>query len=334
MLRGIMAKRLVIAALVFLVIIIVGISSADDPVQPLSDELCPEADLSGDCFVNFIDLGILANQWLQGPVSCPSGYEDCDANSANGCETYTAGDVNNCGDCDYVCQAIPHGTVGCQDGNCIVAGCDAGWDNCDGNTANGCETNILTNPNHCGSCGYVCNLPHAIEGCSSGNCFISACEAGYANCDGNTANGCEVYLDDGGGTCGGATYLGQVCGDEHTGFLCSSENCDNGPSANGRGEKWYQISLQECESCTANLHIWVQLQPPTNMDYDLYLYAPCGTLLDSSTNGGSQVERVDYVWNDTSGDDGRYVYIEIRYYSGNNCNNWSLYTWGGCPSGP
>jgi hypothetical protein len=27
---------------------------------------CPTADLSGDCFVNFADFAIMANQWLQG----------------------------------------------------------------------------------------------------------------------------------------------------------------------------------------------------------------------------------------------------------------------------
>ena len=28
--------------------------------------LCPWADLTGDCFINFQDVAVLANQWLQG----------------------------------------------------------------------------------------------------------------------------------------------------------------------------------------------------------------------------------------------------------------------------
>lgn len=313
-----------ILTLVIILCLASGVALADDVI-------CPDADLDGDCFVDFTDLAILAGQWLQAGTACPSGYENCDANNANGCETFIAGDVDNCGECGYACPDPPNGTAGCQDGNCVVAGCDPGWGNCDGSVPNGCETNIYTNPNHCGSCGHVCNLPHAIEGCSDGNCTLVSCESGYANCDGNPANGCEVNINDGGGSCAAATYLGSICGDEYDGFLCPS-NCGNGPTVSSRGEKWYRISLQECSSCNADLHIWVMLQPP--IDYDLYLYGPCGTLLDSSENSGTTTEWVDYVVNETGGDDSRDFYIEIRYYSGSSCSNWSLQTWGGCETGP
>lgn len=324
--------QLLIPAIMLCIAFAFGTALADEPVQLLGDIICPEADLSGDCFVDFVDMAILAGQWLQAGTACPSGFENCDANNANGCETNIASDVNNCGDCDYVCLDPPNGTAGCQDGNCIVAGCNAGWGNCDGNTANGCETNVYTNPNHCGSCGYVCNLPHAIEGCSDGNCILTGCESGYANCDGNPANGCEINLNDGGGTCAAATYLGQVCGDEDGSFLCMVPQCVQGPSAQGCGEKWYRVNVQECESCTSDLHIWVRLQPP--IDYDLYLYGPCGVLLDSSANSGTATEMVDYVVNDTGNNDSRDFYIEIRYYSGSSCSNWFLQTWGGCETGP
>ncbi len=312
MLRGIKTTILGTSAFAFLFTISVSICFADDFMPLMSEEYCPQADLDGDCFVNFSDMAVLARDWLVGAAPCPAGFEDCDANSANGCETNISSDINNCGDCDYVCPAIPHGTVGCQDSNCIVAGCDAGWGNCDSNTANGCETNILTNPSHCGSCGYVCNIPHAIEGCSGGDCYIIGCETGYANCDGNTANGCEAYLDDGGGSCAAATTLGSVCGDHRTGTFCTLDNCDFGPTAATRGEKWYRVYVQECESCTTDLHFWAKLQVPANIDYDLYLYSSCGVLVDSSTNGAGQMETVDYAWDDTGGDDSRYIYIEVR----------------------
>jgi hypothetical protein len=315
-------------AIVLCIALAFGFARADEPAQLLGDVICPEADLDGDCFVDFTDLAILAAEWLQAGTACPDGFENCDANSANGCETNVASDVNNCGGCDYICPDPPNGTAGCQDGNCIVASCDTGWGNCDGNVPNGCETNIYTNPNHCGSCGHVCNLPNAMEGCSGGNCVITACESGYANCDGNTANGCEVNLNDGGGTCAAATYLGQVCGEETAGTFCLTSQCQAGPSASARGEKWYRITVQKCTSCMSSLHVWARLYPPA--DYDLYLYGPCGTVLDSSANSGTTTETVDYEWNG----DTRDFYIEIRYYSGSSCNNWTLQTWGGCETGP
>ena len=334
MLKRNIIQRLLTSAVILCIAFAFGTALAGEPPQPLGGIICPDADLSGDCFVDFADFAILANQWLQAGTACPAGYENCDANSANGCETYVAGDVDNCGDCGYICPDPPNGIAGCQDGNCIVASCDPGWGNCDGNIPNGCETNIYTNPNHCGSCGYICNLPHAIEGCSGGNCTVTSCESGYADCDGYAANGCEVNLDDGGGTCAAATYLGQVCGDEVGGAFCLTPQCQQGPSVNARGEKWYRINVQECSTsiCTSDLHIWARLYPP--IDYDLYLYGPCGTLLDSSANSGTATETVDYVWNDTGNNDSRDFYIEIRYYSGSSCSNWSLQTWGGCETGP
>ncbi len=223
MLKTITFKVYVFFAIVFLFTFTMNTGFADE-------ELCPPADLNGDCFIDFFDLAILTEQWLWAPITCSGGFVDCDAN-------------------------------------------------------------------------YV--------------------------------NGCEVDINDGGGSCAAAAYIGQVCGDERTGTLCMTNNCTSGPYASDRGEKWYRIYVQECASCSSNLHVWMRLQPPANVDYDLYIYAPCGSLLDQSTNSGSQQETVDYYWNDTGGsDDSRYIYIEIRYYNGSSCSNWSLQTWGGCETGP
>jgi len=34
--------------------------------------------------------------------------------------------------------------------------CNAGYANCDGNQANGCEVNLTSDSNNCGACGNVC----------------------------------------------------------------------------------------------------------------------------------------------------------------------------------
>ena len=39
-----------------------------------------------------------------------------------------------------------------------------------------------------------CVLPHAAAGCKDGACSIDVCEATWADCDGDTANGCEIPL--------------------------------------------------------------------------------------------------------------------------------------------
>jgi hypothetical protein len=52
----------------------------------------------------------------------------------------------------------------------VVAACNAGFGDCDGMAANGCETNTTSSAQNCGSCGRVCanNVPY---------CFNSACTA-------------------------------------------------------------------------------------------------------------------------------------------------------------
>src|SRR5262249_52053335 len=49
-------------------------------------------------------------------------------------------DPNNCGQCGKSCAAFfPHSTVACQAGACVWTGCQPGFNNDDGQTANGCE---------------------------------------------------------------------------------------------------------------------------------------------------------------------------------------------------
>lgn len=50
----------------------------------------------------------------------------------------TASDPRNCGACGRTC-VIPHGTAACEDGECVVAACDEGYYDDDGEADNGCE---------------------------------------------------------------------------------------------------------------------------------------------------------------------------------------------------
>ena len=187
--------------------------------------------------------------------SCNAGYANCDNIAANGCETYTAADVNNCGTCGNVCY-IPNGTPGCSSGGCTVASCNAGYNDCDRNVSDGCEVNINADPNNCGSCGAVCNLSNAIAGCGNGACTIISCNTGFANCDNNAINGCETNISSNFTNCGSC---GNVCYTPNATAGCAGgscyiqycsagfANCDN-VTSNGC-EANIETSPENCGSC-------------------------------------------------------------------------------------
>ena len=54
---------------------------------------------------------------------------------------------------------------------------------------------------NCGACNVPCNLPNATAVCSAGVCGLAACDADFADCDGNAANGCETPTAGGGCAC-------------------------------------------------------------------------------------------------------------------------------------
>jgi hypothetical protein len=118
----------------------------------------------------------------QHEVSCSDGLD-------NDCDGFV--DVAD-PDCPQQCTC-PHCAAASPGpgGACVVQQCDTGWAQCDGDFANGCEVNITSDPLNCGSCGNVCQFPHAAGGCSNRQCTVAACEMGFRDCDGNPLNGCE-----------------------------------------------------------------------------------------------------------------------------------------------
>jgi hypothetical protein len=96
-------------------------------------------------------------------------WSDCDGDPANGCETPVGRDENNCGACGIVCgdaQANPS----CVDGSCAL-NCHTGWEDCDGDLANGCERPIDDDPQSCGGCDLAC--PAAVA-CVASDCVPTA----------------------------------------------------------------------------------------------------------------------------------------------------------------
>jgi len=143
-------------------------------------------------------------------TTCGAGTTNCSGACVN-----TATDPRHCGACARVCALPNVATNACTGGGCVVGGCTPGFGDCNGTAADGCELNLrATDVNNCGGCGIRCTFANAGATCALGTCALGACATGFANCDMNPANGCEVNLnaDNGNcGVCGRACAAGQVC---------------------------------------------------------------------------------------------------------------------------
>ncbi|MBL8604041.1 MAG: hypothetical protein JNK72_19090 [Myxococcales bacterium] len=165
-----------------------------------------------------------------GVGTCGAGFGDCDGNAANGCETQLGTDVANCGACMNRCATPANGAPVCANGSCGLGTCSADFANCDGNAANGCETNTTNTVSACGACGNACSFANAAATCIAGACGLGTCNAGFANCDGNAANGCETNLTNTVSACGAC---GNVCSFANAtpacaGGACTLATCNDG----------------------------------------------------------------------------------------------------------
>jgi hypothetical protein len=120
---------------------------------------------------------------------------------------------------------------------CFNVTCSPATADCDGKALNGCETN-LNDPASCGACGVVCALPNAVAACPAGECTLSACNLGFADCDGDAANGCEASLTSNAscGACGVACALPNALSSCATG-TCTAVSCNEGHyDCDGQGD--------------------------------------------------------------------------------------------------
>lgn len=150
--------------------------------------------------------------------ACRPGFGDCNRRALDGCESDLSTDVMNCGACGRPC-AFRNGNARCVAGVCELVSCIAANLDCDREPSNGCEVDRNTSTLHCGGCGRPCNVPNAAPLCTNGTCGINSCVAGFINCDGNAANGCEINIRTDPMNCGNC---GTRC---PTGQMCVSGNC-------------------------------------------------------------------------------------------------------------
>lgn len=257
-------------------------------------------------------------------LGCNPGWGNCDGDDSNGCEQ-PLDTLTHCGSCNSPCM-LPNASATCSTGSCRVDTCDTLRGDCDGQSANGCETSLETTSD-CNACGTPCTRPNANTSCSGGDCQLTSCHRGFTNCDNNPDNGCERNHLAVSGSCGGGTNVGAHRGDKH----CEWNWCnpDEGwtvfATHSGRNSSWFRGKVVEESNCSSQIEHRIHLTVPSGIDYDLYVYKSCGTVAASSTRGPGQNEEVIISAPDSGGrDDSFDYYVEVRYYNGHSCEPFTI----------
>lgn len=91
-------------------------------------------------------------------------------------------------------------------------------------TCGGVCTDIQTDAHNCGGCGNTCQFVNGAAQCVGGSCRLAACNAGWADCNNNPADGCETNIANDNNNCGAC---GHVCG---AGTVCTNGVCGPPPA--------------------------------------------------------------------------------------------------------
>ena len=176
---------------------------------------------------------------------CTAGHAECDGNAESGCEVDISSDTGNCGGCGVTCGIDQL----CTDGACTTLVCAPGTADCNQMAADGCEVDTTVDVAHCGTCGTQCSFQHADFACVGSTCVMGACAAGFADCDHDPGDGCEVSLNSDVthcGTCDTVCSLPNVSRQACVSGACALSGCRRGfGDCNG-------LPADGCETSTSN----------------------------------------------------------------------------------
>jgi hypothetical protein len=154
-------------------------------------------------------------------LQCKGGWGDCNHDfCGDGCERDLTGDPKNCGACGHACAPGAQ----CIDGACL---CESGGTLCKGECVD-----FSNDPLNCGGCGWRCPGPSPADGggpaCVGGQCGY-VCNPGWADCDGDVTNGCEVNVASDPLHCGACDHRCKGGGAQPcVGGKCLSKECEAG----------------------------------------------------------------------------------------------------------
>ncbi|MBW2453901.1 MAG: hypothetical protein JRI68_05305 [Deltaproteobacteria bacterium] len=164
-----------------------------------------------------------------GGTASSSGSGGSTSGGGGGSDCTSTTSLDHCGACNQPCDPQNANGATCETGSCSYGSCWAGFGDCDGDEANGCETDLGTDIDHCGECEHLCvdDLANVMgAACTNGVCDYTDCAPMFADCDGNTTNGCEEPANtmQNCGGCGVACAPQNVSGP----INCNSGVCDYG----------------------------------------------------------------------------------------------------------
>lgn len=146
--------------------------------------------------------------------ACERGFKACN-DECVGAQSPSVG----CGSPSCSPCALPNAVATCDPfGACAIASCNLGYDDCDDDPLNGCEIDVIRDPDFCGGCDEEpCEVANATPGCSARTCTVFSCDFGFADCNDNPADGCEVELgsDEHCSMCDDACAIGSSCTDRN-----------------------------------------------------------------------------------------------------------------------
>ncbi|AKU99115.1 Tryptophan synthase alpha chain [Labilithrix luteola] len=155
-------------------------------------------------------------------LKCQEGFADCNDDrdrgcASDGCETNIRSDRHNCGGCGIECGPQQECRYDETGPHCADSCSSSGGTECE----DGCR-DLVGDPNNCGACGNMCPqpAPHQASSCAKGFCRLD-CLPGFADCNGDPSDGCEINLAVHPANCGAC---GTVC-DIAVGQPCIEGKC-------------------------------------------------------------------------------------------------------------